>query len=91
MRTDNITVNTQSSICIEGSEVLYFDPIQIRGGSRKADIVLVTHSHYDHLDPESISLLMEKRRPAYENAADLTVATDDKTPEAIAKEILEMV
>lgn len=60
MRTDNITVNTQSSICIEGSEVLYFDPFQIRGGSRKADIVLVTHSHYDHLDPESISHISKR-------------------------------
>lgn len=55
MRTDNITVNTQSSICIDGSKVLYFDPFQIREESRRADIVLVTHSHYDHLDPESIS------------------------------------
>ena len=55
MRTDTITVNTQSSICIDGSKVLYFDPFQIREKSRKADIVLVTHSHYDHLDPESIS------------------------------------
>lgn len=55
MRTDNIRVNTQSSICIEGSRVIYFDPFQIREESRRADIVLVTHSHYDHLDPESIS------------------------------------
>ncbi len=55
MRTDIITVNTQSSICIDGSKVLYFDPFQIREESRRADIVLVTHSHYDHLDPESIS------------------------------------
>ena len=43
------------------------------------------------MNPESISMLMEKRRPAYESAADLTVATDDKTPEAIANEILGMV
>lgn len=55
MKTDNITVNTQSSICIDGSKVLYFDPFQIREENHRADIVLVTHSHYDHFDPESIS------------------------------------
>lgn len=55
MKTNNITVNTQSSICIDGSKVLYFDPFQIREENHRADIVLVTHSHYDHFDPESIS------------------------------------
>ena len=32
-----------------------FDPFQIREENHRADIVLVTHSHYDHFDPESIS------------------------------------
>lgn len=37
-----------------------------------------------------ITELMEKRRPAYEAAADLTVATDGRPPEEIAEEILRM-
>ncbi len=34
---------------------------------------------------------MEKRRAAYESAADLIVETDDKTPNAIASEIMASV
>ena len=37
---------------------------------------------------EHIAELMERRRAAYEAAADLTVATDGRTPEEIAEEIL---
>ena len=54
MNTANISVNTQSSIRISGSAVLYFDPFQIRGETHDADIILITHDHYDHFDPDSI-------------------------------------
>ena len=54
MNTANISVNTQSSIRIGGSAVLYFDPFQIRGETHDADIILITHDHYDHFDPDSI-------------------------------------
>jgi L-ascorbate metabolism protein UlaG (beta-lactamase superfamily) len=54
MNTANITVNTQSSIRIDGSKVLYFDPFQIASQSHDADLVFITHSHYDHFDPESV-------------------------------------
>lgn len=40
------------------------------------------------MNAEAIGELMEKRRAAYENAADLTVATDGRTPEEIGREIL---
>ena len=55
MNTTNITVNTQSSIRIDGSKVLYFDPFQIAAETHDADLIFITHSHYDHLDPESVS------------------------------------
>ena len=54
MNTEHITVNTQSSIRIGGTRVLYFDPFQIREERHDADIVLITHAHYDHFDPDSI-------------------------------------
>lgn len=54
MNTANISVNTQSSIRIGGSAVLYFDPFQIREETHDADIILITHDHYDHFDPDSI-------------------------------------
>ncbi|MDE6929768.1 MAG: shikimate kinase, partial [Lachnospiraceae bacterium] len=40
------------------------------------------------MSAEGIAGLMEKRRLAYERAADLTVETDNRTPDQIAEEIL---
>ena len=55
MNTDNITVNTQSSIRIKLDKVLYFDPFKIENASYDADIIFITHEHYDHFDIESIN------------------------------------
>lgn len=57
MNLSNITVNTQSSIRIQGSKILYFDPYQIRSAARDADFIFITHEHYDHFEPESIARL----------------------------------
>ena len=45
----------------------------------------------DKKNIKDIEALMEKRRAAYESAADLIVETDDKTPNAIASEIMASV
>ena len=50
----NITVNTQSSIRIAGEEILYFDPLDIPEKVSDADIVFITHDHYDHFSDEDI-------------------------------------
>ncbi len=42
-----------------------------------------------HMNVEYISELMEKRRGAYEAAADIVVATDGRTPGEIAGEIIK--
>ena len=55
MNLDNITVNAQSSIRIAGSKILYFDPFQIAADAHDADIIFITHEHYDHFEPESIA------------------------------------
>lgn len=55
MNLDHITVNTQSSIRIEGSRILYFDPFQITEEKHDADVIFVTHEHYDHFEPDSIA------------------------------------
>lgn len=55
MTMNNITVNTQSSIRIESSKVLYFDPFQIQDDTHDADVIFITHEHYDHFEPESIA------------------------------------
>lgn len=55
MNLENITVNTQSSIRIEGSNVLYFDPFQVTEAKHDADVIFITHEHYDHFEPDSIA------------------------------------
>ena len=48
----DIIINTQSSIKI-GS--IYFDPFKIEKESHDADLIFITHAHYDHFDMESIN------------------------------------
>ena len=37
-----------SGFLIKNSKVIYIDPYGIKDGSEQADIILITHSHYDH-------------------------------------------
>lgn len=49
-----ISINARSSIRIEGTKVIYFDPFKIIADKHDADIIFVTHEHYDHFSPEDI-------------------------------------
>ncbi len=60
MTLSNITVNTQSSIRIGGPKVLYFDPYLIPAAAHDADLIFITHEHYDHFEPESIARLKKE-------------------------------
>lgn len=51
---DAIGINTHSSIRIGGEKIVYIDPIEIRLVYHDADLVLITHDHYDHFSPEDI-------------------------------------
>jgi len=50
----NILINARSSIRIEGTKVIYFDPFKITEEKHDADIIFVTHEHYDHFSPDDI-------------------------------------
>ena len=53
---DNITINTQSSIRItDGGKVIYCDPFRIQGEPHDADIIYITHEHFDHFSPDDIA------------------------------------
>ena len=55
MNTDNISVNTQSSIKINLDKIVYFDSFEIKEEFHDADIIFITHDHYDHFDINSIN------------------------------------
>ena len=44
---------------IVGEKIIYTDPFKIRK-SDKADIILITHEHYDHCSPEDVKKLQWK-------------------------------
>lgn len=41
---------------IVGEKVIYTDPFKVKGGDT-ADIILITHEHYDHCSPEDVRKL----------------------------------
>lgn len=55
MDLSNITVNAQSSVRIAGTKVLYFDPFNVEEETHDADVIFITHEHFDHFQPESIA------------------------------------
>ena len=51
---ENIEVLFHSSIRINKEKVIYIDPYKINKQYKDADIIFVTHSHFDHYSPEDI-------------------------------------
>ena len=41
-------------------KVLYFDPFQLAGEPTPADIILVSHEHFDHCSPEDIAKIKKQ-------------------------------
>ena len=57
--TENIRVLTHSSIKITGEAVIYVDPFHIVDTESDADIILITHNHFDHFSPEDIAKVIK--------------------------------
>lgn len=56
---DGIEIFSQSSIKISRDKIIYFDPYLIDKNYNDADIIFITHSHYDHFSPSSIEKVMK--------------------------------
>lgn len=42
------------SFKIDGEKIIITDPFQLKG-DQKADVILITHDHYDHCSPEDVN------------------------------------
>jgi L-ascorbate metabolism protein UlaG (beta-lactamase superfamily) len=59
----NIELIAQNAIRIknENGRIIYFDPFKIdEKYENDADVIFITHSHYDHFSPEDIDLIRKK-------------------------------
>ena len=50
----------QAGIRIMDKKIIYIDPFSLKGNHPKADIILITHDHQDHLDKKSIDLIAKE-------------------------------
>jgi L-ascorbate metabolism protein UlaG (beta-lactamase superfamily) len=57
---ENIIWYGHASFKIKNDKVIYIDPWQLPKGVEKADIILVTHSHFDHLSVDDIRLIKKE-------------------------------
>ena len=51
---ENIEVLCHSSIKLNKEKVIYFDPFEIENEYNDADIIFITHDHYDHYSEKDI-------------------------------------
>ncbi len=65
----DINLLSHASVKIRDKKIIYIDPFELSGpGLEKADIVLITHQHYDHCSPKDVAKI------ATENTIIITVA-----------------
>ena len=57
---ENIEVLYHSSIRISNNKVIYIDPFKIDKNYNDADIVFITHDHYDHYSEEDIDKVINE-------------------------------
>lgn len=63
IRMKNVEVLAHSAICITSQEgkKLYFDPFHVKEERNDADVIFVSHPHYDHYSVEDISKVMTEK------------------------------
>lgn len=54
---DKIKWLGHASFKITGEKIIYIDPWKLQKNSEKADIILITHPHFDHLSKEDVNII----------------------------------
>jgi len=70
-----IEINCHSSIKISEGKTIYIDPFKIEKEMHDADIIFITHDHYDHYSPEDVEKV----------ASNSTIIVAPKTVKALSK------
>jgi L-ascorbate metabolism protein UlaG (beta-lactamase superfamily) len=52
---ENITWLGHAAFKIAASRMIYIDPFELAGELEPADVILITHDHYDHCSPEDVA------------------------------------
>ncbi len=55
MLLEKVSLPFHACVKLTGSMTVYVDPYGLKEDSHDADLILVTHDHYDHLSPEDIA------------------------------------
>ena len=58
---ENIEVLYHSSIKIAKEKIIYIDPFKINKNYNDADIIFITHDHYDHYSEEDIDKVINEK------------------------------
>ncbi len=87
---DNIFVNTRSSIKITGTKTIYFDPLDIEGAPHDADMIFITHEHYDHFSPDDIKKIIKEDTQVIVPMVMLEMVKENNFPIQIIHGILPM-
>ena len=57
---ENVEVLCHSSIKIQNKNIIYIDPFKIEKNYNDADLIFITHDHYDHYSEEDIDKVINK-------------------------------
>src|SRR5450759_2044253 len=61
---ENIHWLGHDSFRLDGSSTVYIDPWKLAADAPPADLILITHDHYDHFSPDDIARLSTPRTTA---------------------------
>lgn len=57
---ENITWLGHDGFKISASKTIYIDPFKLSGDHEPADVICITHDHYDHCSPEDVAKLQKE-------------------------------